>query len=156
MLPDSKLEHAHAALDVPLLFTQGAEDTYVRPHDTEALFDAAPSRCKTLINIRDMNHGLLHEAGCQKLFVHVIKWVNELVAAREPDAPPLPARRVQTITARGSSDRAARTFQRVGSFLSWRRSSRNVMASAEVAEAHKAKSRRSLDGGGHGTGAAQA
>ena len=117
---------------MPLLFTQGAEDTYVRPHDTEALFEAAPSRCKKLINIRDMNHGLLHEAGCQRLFVHVIKWVDELVASRQPGADPLPARRLETISARTSSDRASRTFQRVGSFLSWRRSSRNAIARAEV------------------------
>lgn len=144
---DGRLENAHEAVDLPVLVTQGGLDTYVRPADTASLFERAPSDNKTLIHITNMNHGLLHEPGCETLFVHNVRWVEALVSrtpSRGDSSADGPVRVVRTIQAEqgGASagegvGRATGVPGRVGSSLSlsWTRSSRGVLGATTAPSA---------------------
>lgn len=126
-----RLESAGTSIDLPLLMTQGAKDTFVRPQDSQQLFNSAVSKNKKLIHITDMEHGLLHEPGCPKLFARVLQWCDAVLVARAGGAA-LPACEEVTITVGGeASAKFKRSARRVGSLLAWRRSTRKALASRE-------------------------
>lgn len=134
-----RLATSYTSLDMPLLLAQGAKDSFVRPQDTRHLFDNAVSRCKRMILVSDMEHGLLHDDGCGTLFKHELEWCDAVLALRanQPGAQVLPERSEITISALGGSDggsQATMSFKaaarHVRSTVKWRRSARNKLSAS--------------------------